>query len=271
MRSIASIILVGLLIPTQYSCLSVADEETGITFDEPVAPQEVAPVQDWEKLGPGIQLSWGNSNTRYHKEYIPDLSPRDTFSCTAWKNERVYAQLLAWSREPVNNLSIETSALVSDKGSIDAGEIQHFFIRNVIADEYLGGCGQKTKQQETAHLLPDCLEEVEAYNMRSKSARGIWFNINIPETAEAGNYLGDVIIKVQGKKVKTLKLQVNVPDRELPPAKDWKFHLDLWQNPYAVARIHDVEPWSDEHFERMTPLYKMLSDAVQKCITASIL
>ncbi len=271
MKSIVSIILIGLVFSTQFACQSVSDEKVGITFDEPENPQVVSPVQDWEKLGDGIQLGWGSSNTRYHKDYIPDLSLSDTFSCTAWKNERVYALLLAWSSDQVDELAIETSSLESTTGTIEAGFIQHFFIRNVITDEFLGGCEEKTKTQETAHLLPDCLEEAKAYNMRSKSTRGIWFNINLPEAAQAGRYFGDVIVKVKGRKVKTLKLQVDVLDRKLPSAKDWEFHLDLWQNPYAVARIHDVELWSDAHFELMTPLYSMLADAGQKCITASIL
>lgn len=271
MKSIVTIIMIGLVFSTQYACQSVSDEKAGITFDEPENPQVISPVQDWEKLGDGIQLGWGSSNTRYHKDYIPDLALSDTFSCTAWKNERVYALLLAWSSDQVEDLVIETSSLESTEGTIEAGSIEHFFIRNVITDEFLGGCEEKTKTQETAHLLPDCLEEAEAYSMRSNSTRGIWFNINIPEAAQAGRYFGDVIVKVKGRKVKSMKLQVDVLDRKFPSAKDWKFHLDLWQNPYAVARIHDVALWSDAHFDLMKPLYSMLADAGQKCITASIL
>ena len=37
-----------------------------------------------------------------------------------------------------------------------------------------------------------------------------------------------------------------------PLPADWEFHLDLWQHPYAVARMHQVEPWSDAHWENGT-------------------
>ena len=68
-----------------------------------------------------------------------------------------------------------------------------------------------------------------------------------------------------------LPLTVQVVDRVLPEPKDWKFHLDLWQNPYAVARYFDVPLWSDAHFEKMRPLMKMLADAGQKVLTCSII
>ena len=73
--------------------------------------------------------------------------------------------------------------LKSKEGTIPVDAIKSYFVRNVISDEFLGGCGYKTKSQETAHLVPDCLEEIDAYNMRGKSARGIWFTIDIPKDA----------------------------------------------------------------------------------------
>jgi hypothetical protein len=195
----------------------------------------------------------------------------NNFTCTGWRNERVYAQLVAWTKDSVKDLSIEILDLKGEDGFIKSNAIQTFFVRNVISDEFLGGCGYKTKTPETAHLIADCLESVNVYTMRSKSARGIWINIDIPENTNVGTYKGDVNILVSGEKVKTLSLTVNVQENILPNPTKWKFHLDLWQNPYAVARIHNVELWSEAHFEKMTPLYKMLANAGQKCITTSIL
>ena len=57
----------------------------------------------------------------------------------------------------------------------------------------------------------------------------------------------------------------------LPEPKDWHFHLDLWQNPYAVARYHGVELWSEEHFEVMRPLMTLLAEAGQKVITTTLI
>ena len=66
------------------------------------------------------------------------------------------------------------------------------------------------------------------------------------------------------------QIEVEVLSNELPPPRKWDFHLDLWQNPFAVARYYDVDPWSGEHFEKMRPTMEMLAGAGQKCITTTI-
>ncbi len=272
MKHLKNFILVGFTAITLISCQTQPSHRTtGTTFDEPEAPQKVHPVQNWEACKAGLNIAWGSSNTRYHKEYIPSTSDEKNFSCTAWKNERVYAQMVAWTHDSIQDLSIQVSDLKSSSGKIDASAVKTFFIRNVLADEFSGGCGYKTKSMETAHLVADCLEPVPAYSMQAKSARGIWFNIDVPEHTAAGTYTGDVNVLLAGKKAETLSLTINVQDHTLPNPVDWKFHLDLWQNPFAVARIHQVELWSDAHFEKMKPLYTLLANAGQKCLTASIL
>ena len=62
-----------------------------------------------------------------------------------------------------------------------------------------------------------------------------------------------------------------LPIWQLPPAAEWAFHLDLWQNPYSVARYHQVPLWSKEHFAAMRSIFLPLANAGQKCITASIM
>uniref|UniRef100_UPI003216E7C3 DUF4091 domain-containing protein n=1 Tax=uncultured Draconibacterium sp. TaxID=1573823 RepID=UPI003216E7C3 len=272
MRRLLYFISVFTIVLLSVSCRQVSKyEQKGITFDEPRAPQPVSPEQNWEALSDRINVSWASTNTRYHKEYIPEVSNNKDLVCTGWKNERVYAQMVAWSKDSVIDLSVKVSNLVSDKNTIEATAVKSYFVRNVLSDEFLGGCGYKTKADSTAHLVADCLEQVPAYTMREKSTRGIWFSIDIPENATPGSYTANVDILIKGKKAETLSLTVNVQDKLLPPPSDWKFHLDLWQNPYAVARIHNIELWSDAHFEKMKPLYTLLANAGQKCITTSIL
>lgn len=189
---------------------------------------------------------------------------------TSWRNERQNAQLVVWSKDSLLDLHVEAGDLKSDAGNIGADAVNTFFVRNVLADEFLGGCGYKTKDPETAHLVADCLEDIEAFNMRAKSARGIWLTIDIPEDAVPGLYSAELTVRSKGEKPRTLILEVEVLNRVLPDASDWSYHLDLWQNPFASARVHDVELWSEQHFSSMEPLYLMLAGAGQKCITASI-
>jgi len=74
----------------------------------------------------------------------------------------------------------------------------------------------------------------------------------------------------EGKKRDTITFNVEVISRVLPPASEWKFHLDLWQNPYAVARVHGVEPWSDGHWKALRHIMKMLAGAGQKVVTTTL-
>ena len=67
------------------------------------------------------------------------------------------------------------------------------------------------------------------------------------------------------------QLVVRVVDRVLPPAKEWKYYLDLWQHPWAIARIAKAKPFSKEHYAAMRPVYELLATAGQKTITVPIL
>ena len=66
-------------------------------------------------------------------------------------------------------------------------------------------------------------------------------------------------------------MNIRVVDRVLPPAKAWKYYLDLWQHPWATARMAGVKPFSKEHYDAMRPVYELLASAGQKTITVSIL
>ena len=66
-------------------------------------------------------------------------------------------------------------------------------------------------------------------------------------------------------------LELTVVNRVLPPAKDWKYFLDLWQHPWAVSRFFNVKPFSKEHYAKMEPVWKALADCGCKALTVTIL
>ena len=65
-------------------------------------------------------------------------------------------------------------------------------------------------------------------------------------------------------------MRVRVVDRVLPPPREWKYYLDLWQHPWATARIAKAKPFSKRHYEAMRPVYELLATAGQKTITVPI-
>lgn len=81
--------------------------------------------------------------------------------------------------------------------------------------------------------------------------------VQVPADAKPGDYvIGDV--------------KLRVVDRVLPPAKNWKYYLDLWQHPWAVARVAGAEPFSKAHYAAMEPFWKMLASAGQKTLTVTL-
>ena len=65
-------------------------------------------------------------------------------------------------------------------------------------------------------------------------------------------------------------MRVRVVDRVLPPPREWKYYLDLWQHPWATVRIAKAKPFSKKHYKAMRPVYELLATAGQKTITVPI-
>ena len=82
--------------------------------------------------------------------------------------------------------------------------------------------------------------------------------ITVPRNAKPGVYAWGL-------------MDIRVVDRELPPASDWKYYLDLWQHPWAVARVAKVRPFSKAHYEAMRPVWELLASAGQKTLTVTLL
>ncbi len=66
-------------------------------------------------------------------------------------------------------------------------------------------------------------------------------------------------------------ITLRILDRVLPPAKEWKYFLDLWQHPWSVARQAGVKPFSPEHYAAMRPLWELLAGAGQKALTVTLM
>ena len=65
-------------------------------------------------------------------------------------------------------------------------------------------------------------------------------------------------------------MRIRVVDRVLPPPREWKYYLDLWQHPWAAARIAKAKPFSKRHYDALRPVYELLATAGQKTITVPI-
>lgn len=111
---------------------------------------------------------------------------------------------------------------------------------------------------------------VEPAGTKFKNPAGealILVSVDIPENARPGIYMLTLGGIPESREIARIK----VLPATLPPPKDWKIHLDLWQHPEAVARWTGTKLWSREHFAAMKPIMKRLADAGQKVVTCSII
>ena len=95
--------------------------------------------------------------------------------------------------------------------------------------------------------------------------------VDIPETARPGLYRGELVVRSLNVQEARVPVELVVENAVLPKPGEWHFHLDLWQHPQSIARVHRVKPWSPEHFAAMRPYMKMLAEAGQKVITCTLL
>lgn len=241
-------------------------------------PNPVSPnANDWKKVK-DLTVSWGSTDVRYKKE-APAIGVGKSITLTAWKGERIAAQFLVSTNKPLNRLTYSISNLVSSKFGYTIKNDRQLtgFVRYVMTDELNkdgnGGCGDRTDTSAyDSTLVADPIDHLTGeIALSAQSTQGVWVGIRIPQDATSGLYQGTVTVNDGEKVIGKLKLQLNVINRTLPAPTQWAFHLDLWQNPFAIARYHQVKLWSKEHFEAMKPYMEMYRDAGGKVITTSIM
>ncbi len=227
------------------------------------------PVAAWSGVSNDINVSFASDNVRYPKEQVPDVSSEE-WSVKAWKGEKVHTQILVWSKKYIHELSCQTGDLSDGKGHLIGGEnIKAAFVRYVMTDEFGEGCDDRTPGKYDSSLVEDPIDIIDKLEVQPNTVQPVWLSVKVPADVPSGKYTGSFTINANGRHI--LKLSVTVGNHLLPPPRDWKFDLDLWQNPDPVAKVHDVGLWSDEHFRLMRPYYTMLANAGQKSITAFII
>lgn len=231
----------------------------------------------WAQMSQPVELSWASTDVRYAKHNVPDVKQQARVRLKAWRGERVNAQALIWTKDDLRDVTLSMGSLRSANGGVIASDkVSTSFVRYVMTDELnkdgKGGCGcRDNKADWDSSLVADVLDNAKTLPVKRNSVQPLWVKVWVPQDAKPGVYDGVLTVSARGQEPRQLQLSVEVIDRTLPSPRQWRTNLDLWQNPYAVARYYGVPLWSREHFEAMLPLMKMLADAGQQSITASIM
>ena len=222
-------------------------------------------------------IAWGSTDVRYNKELPAQVIPGTPMNLIGWMGEKLSAQFVISTNRDMKNVSVEVSDILAKNYKISKWNTERGFVRYVMTDELnkdgKGACGYRKKEDFDSTLVADVIDHITpTLDIKANTTQPVWVSVKVPaENIIKGMYRGTVTVKEDGKVVAELPLTVTVKNRVLPEPKDWAFHLDLWQNPYAVSRYYNVEPFSQEHFDLMRPIMKRYADAGGKVITASIM
>lgn len=239
-------------------------------------PHSLPDPEQWKDVR-GVNASWGDIDMRYDKTSVPVFTVTEDLILNGWRGERVFAQAVVWTSVTVDDLNYEITDLRGPGGQVIHSEcIKSGFVRYLLGDTFFSngtGCGKWAEEPVMdSVLVADCIDHhAMSLELAPMRTQGIWLTCHIPDDIAPGQYDGQLIIRNGRKIVRKLELSINADVRVLPKPEDWKFHLDLWQNPYAVARYYQVEPWSDQHLQAMRPLMEMLAQAGQKVITTTLI
>jgi hypothetical protein len=229
------------------------------------------PDAEWSMLRKKINVSFADDNVRYPKKKVPSITPQKAWNTVAWKGEKVHTQILVWTVTDIDGLTIEVRDLLNKaRGTLIKKEnTKASFVRYVMADEFGGGCNKRKSTDYDSSLVADPIDIIDIIPVKARTVQPVWLNVNVPADIPSGIYTG--IITVNALRKYDLKISVKVLEHVLPPPGNWKYDLDLWQYPAPIARIHNVDLWSNEHFELMRPYFTALANAGQKVITANII
>ena len=251
------------------SCTQQGTQKDCSSYEEAKIPVEV--TTDWSIVPAELQASVGSIDNLYMQHEVPEVTNSKKWSGNAWKGERVSAQIILWSKDSVASVELKLSDFKTDNGEvISADNSQTRFVRYVITDEFAEGCGRRKPEDYAQSLSPDALDNIDCINISAETSRPVWITIDIPSDAIAGNYTANLELLANGKQKENFTLNLTVLDKTLPNFTEWAFHLDLWQNPYSIARTEGVEPWSDAHWKALKPAMQMLAKAGQKVITTTL-
>jgi hypothetical protein len=246
--------------------------QAGIDYSE-AADQHPANTVSWNNMPAETMVHFGSADIRYAKRNAPNDAGTQ-WQATAWRGEKVHTQVLVYTKTPIKNLRITARTLNDGKGhSIPASAVTTGFVRYVITDSLNAaghGCGIDTTAAAHKELVADGIDYVAQKDVSAFTTQPVWITVAVPRNAIPGNYAGVLYVNANGK-THTLNYKVQVKQFTLLPPTQWAFHLDLWQNPYAVARMYNVKEWSKEHFDKMRPYMQMLANAGQKTITVSMI
>lgn len=234
------------------------------TFDSPLDPSQ------WQKVKPGLHADFVSTDEAYFRTEVPGIqTEKRVLEKTTWRGERINAMILVWSPDTINQVRIILKDLKNNTGDVLSKnnfriQLVRYVLSNYPYDAKDVSCGEGPVDK--AFLLPDRFESFERFDLPGQTVRPVWLSIDIPANTKPGIYSGNIEVHAENSEI-VLNLKIKVQKQLLPSPHEWSFRLDLWQNPWVLARYYGVVPWGAEHKALLKKHLKLYAEAGGKFIT----
>lgn len=230
---------------------------------------------------PGLQGSIVDTNSHYTQERYEEIKNMGVVNeeLYGWKSDKAISEIALISKEgSVKNISIEASDFISGENIISKENIVTTFLKETKA--YIGDAGyhngpnsnpsQTPNDDSLKKAVPDILYTSNPINIEANKVQPVWVEFNIPKDAKPGIYTGKIIVSAEGLDNLEFNYSLEVIDIIMPNSTEYEFDIELWQYPYSSAEYYGVQPFSDEHFNILTPHMEKYKELGGHAITTSI-
>jgi len=205
------------------------------------------------------------------KKVFPETSyfPSEKANADVARGEHASFQFVLRSGLPMENVSITVEAPVNGNEKLDI--IKTGFVGFVPVDRPTPRPGRDYLKSVSGYY-PDPILENPVMDVKPTVTQPVWVTVKIPETAETGNYQGEVKItgKLAGKKFllsKTINIQVFEP--VIQKTSLW---VTNWYSIDNLSRINEgveFEDYSDDYWKYARIIAKKMAEYRQNVVMIS--
>ena len=94
----------------------------------------------------------------------------------------------------------------------------------------------------------------------------IWVTVDVPKTAEPGNYSGTLRIEAEGEKPVSADIKLEVLPWTLPDTDTWRTWVELIQSPDTLAMEYELPLWSDRHWQMIARSLELIGNTSSRVI-----
>lgn len=215
-----------------------------------------------------LLVSWGSKDVHYAQTECPTLKITTDTLLQAWRGERAAMQAVVYAPQNAGKLHVRLTAVKKGNATLPAESAQARFVNYTTTDNWQY-CGYHPNNL-TPYQVADVIDIDQPQQVDEGTTHPIWCTFEIPTHATPGTYHTqlEVVNTTTNKVIKRLNLAIEVNAHALPSPKEQKFHVDFWQQPYAISRYNNVPRWSEEHFKALKPYLQLLARSGQKVVSA---